>query len=71
VLTAIKLLHTVVWALMAGAILTLPLLAWLCAFRWAKFSGWVYKLKIAYYMSVNDLYFSVIPLDKLAVLAYL
>lgn len=34
-LTVIKLLHTVVWVLMAGAIAALPLLAWQGVFRWA------------------------------------
>jgi hypothetical protein len=35
VLTAIKLLHTVIWALLAGCILALPVLAVLRRFRWA------------------------------------
>ena len=34
-LTAIKVLHTVVWALLAGAIVALPFLAVQGAFRWA------------------------------------
>ncbi len=34
-LTAVKLLHTVIWALLAGCILALPLLAVLRRFRWA------------------------------------
>lgn len=34
-LTAIKLLHTVVWAFMAGCIFALPLLAFTRQFRWA------------------------------------
>jgi hypothetical protein len=34
-LTAIKALHTVVWALLAGAIVALPFLAGQQAFRWA------------------------------------
>jgi hypothetical protein len=34
-LTAIKLLHTAVWALMAGCIFALPLLAFMHQFRWA------------------------------------
>jgi hypothetical protein len=34
-LTAIKLLHTVVWALLAAAIVSLPFLAGQHAFRWA------------------------------------
>jgi hypothetical protein len=34
-LTAIKVLHTAVWALLAGAILMLPFLAVQGAFRWA------------------------------------
>ena len=34
-LTAIKLLHTVVWALMAGCVLALPVFAWMSEFRWA------------------------------------
>jgi hypothetical protein len=34
-LTAIKALHTVVWALLAGAIVALPFLAQQGAFRWA------------------------------------
>lgn len=33
-LTAIKLLHTIVWAALAGAIVALPLLAAQGAFRW-------------------------------------
>jgi hypothetical protein len=35
VLTAIKLFHTVIWALLAGCILALPVLAVLSRFRWA------------------------------------
>jgi hypothetical protein len=34
-LTVIKLLHTVIWALLAGCILALPVLAVLRRFRWA------------------------------------
>ena len=34
-LTAIKLLHTIVWALLAGAILALPVTAILAQFQWA------------------------------------
>ena len=34
-LTAIKLLHTLVWAFMAGCILALPVLAFMREFRWA------------------------------------
>jgi hypothetical protein len=34
-LTAIKTLHTLVWALLAGAIVALPFLAWRGNFRWA------------------------------------
>ena len=34
-LTAIKLLHTVVWAILAGSILVLPLAGVLRRFRWA------------------------------------
>ena len=34
-LPAIKLLHTVIWALLAGCILALPILAVLRRFRWA------------------------------------
>jgi hypothetical protein len=34
-LTAIKLLHTAVWALLAGSILVLPALAFFRQFRWA------------------------------------
>ncbi|MGZ4819476.1 MAG: hypothetical protein ACXVZJ_12670 [Terriglobales bacterium] len=34
-LTAIKLLHTIVWALLAGAILALPVTAILAKFQWA------------------------------------
>jgi hypothetical protein len=34
-LTAIKVLHTAVWALLAGAIVALPFLAAQGAFRWA------------------------------------
>ena len=37
-LTLIKLLHTIIWAIMAGAILTIPLLAWRGRFRLA---GWL------------------------------
>jgi hypothetical protein len=35
VLTAIKLLHTVIWALLAGSILILPVAGVLRRFRWA------------------------------------
>jgi hypothetical protein len=34
-LTAIKVLHTVVWAFIAGCIIALPFVAWCGAFRWA------------------------------------
>lgn len=34
-LTAIKLLHTVIWAFLAGCILALPIFAVLRRFRWA------------------------------------
>jgi hypothetical protein len=34
-LTAIKLLHTVIWAFLAGSILALPVVAALRRFRWA------------------------------------
>ena len=34
-LTTIKLLHTVIWAFLAGCILALPVLAVLRRFRWA------------------------------------
>jgi hypothetical protein len=34
-LQQIKLLHTAIWAVMAGSILALPWLAWLRRFRWA------------------------------------
>jgi hypothetical protein len=34
-LTAIKLLHTVIWAFWAGCILVLPVLAVFRRFRWA------------------------------------
>ncbi len=34
-LTAIKLLHTVVWAILAGSIVVLPLMGMLRRFRWA------------------------------------
>lgn len=34
-LTAIKLLHTVIWAFLAASILALPVLAMLRRFRWA------------------------------------
>jgi hypothetical protein len=34
-LTAIKLLHTVIWAILAGSILVLPLAGVLRRFRWA------------------------------------
>ncbi len=36
-LTAIKLLHTAVWAVLAGCILALPVMAFLRRFRWAFF----------------------------------
>jgi hypothetical protein len=36
-LIAIKLLHTVVWALLAGCILALPVAAWQRRFDWAAF----------------------------------
>jgi hypothetical protein len=35
VLTAIRLLHTVIWALLAASILALPVLGMLRRFRWA------------------------------------
>jgi hypothetical protein len=35
-LRQIKLLHTAIWALMAGSILALPWLAWFGKFRWAS-----------------------------------
>jgi hypothetical protein len=34
-LVAVKLLHTAVWALMAGSILALPVLGWMRQFDWA------------------------------------
>jgi hypothetical protein len=34
-LTAIKLVHTLIWAFMAGCIMTLPVVAVLRRFRWA------------------------------------
>jgi hypothetical protein len=34
-LRAVKLAHTVAWALLAGSILAIPLLAWRAAFTWA------------------------------------
>ena len=34
-LLRIKLLHTVIWAIMAGSVLALPWLGWLRKFRWA------------------------------------
>ncbi len=34
-LRQIRLLHTAIWAVMAGSILALPWLAWLGKFRWA------------------------------------
>ncbi len=34
-LRAIKLVHTVVWAFIAGAIIALPIAAWRAAFGWA------------------------------------
>ncbi|MGZ4731621.1 MAG: hypothetical protein ACXVZH_05715 [Terriglobales bacterium] len=34
-LTAIKLLHTLIWAFLAGCIVTLPVLGMLRRFRWA------------------------------------
>ena len=34
-LLRIKLLHTVIWAIMAGSVLVLPRLGWLRKFRWA------------------------------------
>ena len=34
-LRAIKLLHTLVWALMAACVLALPVFAWIGEFRWA------------------------------------
>lgn len=37
-LTLIKLLHTIIWAIMAGAILAIPVLSWRGRFRLA---GWL------------------------------
>jgi len=34
-LTTIKVLHTAVWAFIAGCIIALPFVAWCGAFRWA------------------------------------
>jgi hypothetical protein len=46
-LTAIKVLHTVVWALLAGAIVVLPFLAVKGAFRWAAILSVVILIEIA------------------------
>lgn len=41
-LVSIKLLHTAVWALMAGCILALPVVAFMRQFRWALvLTAWV------------------------------
>ena len=45
-LTAIKVLHTVVWALLAGAIVALPFLAAQGAFRWAAILSIVILIEI-------------------------
>jgi hypothetical protein len=34
-LTAIKLLHTLIWAFLAASILALPFVGIMCRFRWA------------------------------------
>jgi hypothetical protein len=47
VLTAIKLLHTVIWALLAGCILALPVLAVFSRFRWATIISIVVLLECA------------------------
>jgi len=47
VLTAIKLLHTVIWAFLAGCILALPVLAVLSRFRWATIISIVVLLECA------------------------
>ena len=46
-LTAIKLLHTVIWALLAGCILALPVLAVIRRFRWAAIITVVVLLECA------------------------
>ncbi len=46
-LTAIKVLHTVVWALLAGAIVVLPFLAVKGDFRWAAILSVVILIEIA------------------------
>ena len=46
-LTTIKALHTVVWALLAGAIVVLPFLAVKGAFRWAAILSVVILIEIA------------------------
>jgi hypothetical protein len=47
VLTAIKLLHTVIWALVTGCILALPVLVVLSRFRWAMIISIVVLLECA------------------------
>jgi hypothetical protein len=47
VLTAIRLLHTVIWALLAGCILALPVLAMFSRFRWATMISTVVLLECA------------------------
>lgn len=44
-LTAIKVLHTVVWAFLAGVIVMLPFLAWRGDFRWAAILSIVVALE--------------------------
>jgi hypothetical protein len=47
VLTTIKLLHTVIWAFLAGCILALPALAMLRRFRWAAIISVIVLLECA------------------------
>jgi hypothetical protein len=47
VLTAIKLLHTLIWAFLAACILALPVLAVLSRFRWATIISIVVLLECA------------------------
>jgi hypothetical protein len=47
VLIAVKLLHTAIWAFLAGCILALPVLAVLSRFRWATIISIVVLLECA------------------------
>ena len=52
-LTAIKLLHTMIWAFLAGSILALPFLAAFRRFRWAATLSAVVLFECAV-LAIND-----------------